>query len=192
MDMGGGEKQLSPQTMEKPVIAYGITKLAAGQLSRLMCEQKGIRHIWGRFFSVYGEYNGKDAMVISAILNFIKGEKMSCTEGNQVRDYLYSEDAARALYLLAQKGISGKTYCIGYGDGQRIRTIIECIRNLINPRISIGFGEVPYGNEPMRLVADITELTHDTGFVPQYTFEEGIAKTIQWVRQKIEKGETLQ
>lgn len=191
-EYGNSEDIISPHTIAKPTTAYGTAKLAAGQLSRLLCDQKGIGHIWARFFSVYGEYNGEDAMIISAIIRFLNGQSFPCTMGEQIWDYLYAEDAARALYLLAQKGIAGKTYCVGYGEGRPLHDYIVCMRDMISKDLQVEFGAVPYGSGPMKLVADISELTQDTGFKPQYTFEKGIAKTIQWVWRQKEKGEVLQ
>ena len=188
-EYGNCEGSISPQTIEKPTTAYGISKLSAGQLSRLLCQQKGIGHIWTRFFSVYGEYNGRDSMIISIILKLLNREKPSCTSGDQIWDYLYAEDAARALYLLAKRGVSEKTYCVGYGSGQPIHDYIACIRDVIDAELPIGFGDIPYGDGPFKLVADISDLTADTGFVPQYSFEAGIRKTICWAKQSLEKGE---
>ena len=101
-------------------------------------------------------------------------------------DYLYSEDAARALYLLGQKGRDGRTYCIGSGQARPLREYIEMLRDAINPALPLGIGEVPYGeNQVMYLCADISDLTRDTGFVPEVTFEEGIRRTIEYCGRSI-------
>ena len=62
---------------------------------------------------------------------------------------------------------------------------IEAIRNAINPSLPIGFGEVEYyPGQVMYLCADTSSLTGDTGFAPEYTFEQGIRETVDWFREE--------
>lgn len=180
-EYGRFEGSLNADTPTFPENGYGIAKLCAGQMTRILCEQKGIRHMWTRILSIYGPFDGAGTMVMSTICKLLKGERPACTLGEQMWDYLYSEDAGLAMYLLAEKGISGKTYCIGSGQVRPLREYIEEIRNAAAPEAEIGFGEIPYGEKQvMYLCADISELTKDTGFVPRFTFREGIVKTVDW------------
>lgn len=180
-EYGRFEGKLKSDTPAFPENGYGIAKLCAGQMTRILCEQKGIRHIWTRILSIYGPFDGAATMVMSTIVKLLKGEHAACTRGEQMWDYLYSEDAGYAMYLLGEKGVAGKTYCIGSGQARPLREYIEEIRNAAAPKAEIGFGEIPYGEKQvMYLCADIEELTKDTGFVPRYTFAEGIAKTVNW------------
>lgn len=183
-EYGRFEGKLNAKVPAFPENGYGIAKLCAGQMTRILCEQKGIAHIWTRILSIYGPYDGAGTMVMSTIGKLLKGEHQQCTAGEQMWDYLYSGDAARAMYLLAKKGISGKTYCIGSGTVKPLKEYITEIKNAIDPDAQIGFGEVAYSpKQVMYLCADITELKEDTGFEPQTTFTDGIAKTINWCRQ---------
>lgn len=183
-EYGRFEGCLNADTPTFPENGYGIAKLCAGQMTRILCEQKGIRHIWTRILSIYGPFDGAATMVMSTIVKLLTGEHASCTQGEQMWDYLYSEDAGYAMYLLGEKGIAGKTYCIGSGQARPLREYIEEIRNTAAPGAEIGFGEIPYSEKQvMYLCADISELTKDTGFVPRYTFAEGIAKTVNWCSQ---------
>ena len=111
------------------------------------------------------------------------------TKGEQQWDYLYAKDAGLALYLLGERGVCGKTYCIGSGQTRLLKDYITVIRDHIDINLPIGIGERPYAEKQvMYLCADITELEKDTGFVPQYNFECGIAETIDWVRENYEKN----
>lgn len=180
-EYGRFEGCLKADTPAFPENGYGIAKLCAGQMTRILCEQKGIQHIWTRILSIYGPFDGAGTMVMSTIVKLLQGEKPSCTLGEQMWDYLYSEDAALAMVLLAEKGVGGKTYCIGSGTARPLREYIEAIRNTAAPEAEIGFGEIPYHEKQvMYLCADISELTEDTGFVPRFTFQEGIVKTVNW------------
>lgn len=69
-------------TKFNPVTAYGIAKYAAGILSKKMCEQKGIKHIWGRIFSVYGPHDNEETMLSYAIDCFERGETAKFSAGN--------------------------------------------------------------------------------------------------------------
>lgn len=179
---------LTPDTPTFPEMGYGIGKLCAGQMSRVLCEEKKIIHIWTRILSVYGPCDGASSMVMSTIRKLLKGEKPSFTKGEQLWDYLYSKDAAKAMYLLGEKGISGKTYCIGSGTTQTLKEYIETIKNQINPNADMGYGEIPYSEKQvMHLCADIENLVKDTGFEADYSFEEGIKETIEWFQKTIEE-----
>lgn len=186
-EYGRFEGVLSSTTPCFPENGYGIAKLSAGMLTRIRCEQLGMKHIWTRILSVYGPYDGEQTLVISMIRKLMRGESPETTKGEQIWDFIYAGDAARAFRLIADKGIHGKIYPIGSGIGKPLREYIEAIGLETNPDIEIGFGKIPYGEKQvMHLCADISELTKDTGFVPMVSFEEGIKNTVEWCR-RIEK-----
>ncbi|MBO4904678.1 MAG: NAD(P)-dependent oxidoreductase [Lachnospiraceae bacterium] len=175
--------KLSADTPCDPENEYGRAKLAASKDTRDLCRELGMRHIWPRILSIYGPYDGERTMVISVIRTLLQGGRPALTKGEQMWDYLYSEDAATALLLLAEKGTDGRVYPIGSGTARPLREYIEIIRDEIDPKLPLGFGEIPYSpKQVMHLCADITELTKDTGFNPQVSFEEGAGKTIAYVR----------
>lgn len=175
---------LNSRTPVFPENGYGIAKLCAGQMSRVICEQKGMKHIWARVLSVYGPFDNAGTMIMSTIGKILHGETPSLTKGEQLWDYIYSQDAAKAFLLLAEHGADGKVYCIGSGKAFPLAYYIECVRNLINPDVNLGMGAIPYQpKQIMYLCADISELTKDTGFVPVYTFDEGIRRTITWYKE---------
>lgn len=173
--------KLSGELAANPETGYGIAKLCAGQMSRAFCREKGIRHIWARILSVYGPGDKDRTMVMSGILAMLNGTVPKYTEGGQIWDYLYCDDAAEACYLAAQKGRDGAVYCIGSGVERRLRAYIEDIRDVVNPAQRIAFGEIPYyDKQVMYLCADISRLREDTGFEPKIPFKEGIRRTAEW------------
>lgn len=170
---------LTPSTPCFPENGYGIAKLAAGNMSRIECEKLGIAHAWARILSVYGPRDSRSTMVSGLIDKLLKGEKPALTEGVQKWDYLYSYDAALAFVLIAKHGVDGKTYVLGGGKALPLKEYIGEIRDFIDPNLPLGFGEVPYGpKQVMCLEADISELTEDTGFIPQTPFSDGIKATV--------------
>lgn len=183
-EYGRVEGRIKPSTPTFPENGYGIAKLCAGQMSRILCEQKQMEHIWTRILSIYGPFDGKNTMIMSVIGKLLNGEKPELTRGEQQWDYLYAKDAGYAMYLLGEKGISGKTYCIGSGKTLPLAQYVRQLRDHISTELPLGFGEIEYApKQVMNLCADISELTADTGFRPRYSFEEGIKETIDWYKE---------
>lgn len=175
--------KLSADTPCDPENEYGRAKLNTSEETRKLCRELGIRHIWPRILSIYGPYDGEKTMVMSLIRQLLQGDRPALTKGEQMWDYLYSEDAATAMMLLAEKGIDGKIYPIGSGIAKPLKEYIEIIRDEIDPKLPLGFGEVPYSpKQVMHLCADISGLKEDTGFEPSVSFEEGARRTIAFVR----------
>lgn len=184
-EYGRVEGKLTALTPTFPENGYGIAKLCAGQMSRILCEQKNMDHIWTRILSVYGPYDGENTMIMSVIRKLAHGEKPSLTEGKQQWDYLYSKDAGYAMYLLGEKGVSGKIYCIGSGQTKALSEYVKILRDNISKDLELGFGEIAYApKQVMHLCADITDLEIDTGFEPKYSFEDGIKETIEWYKDR--------
>ena len=177
--------KLAPDTPCNPENGYGIAKYGAGKLTRIEASKLGIKHIWVRILSTFGPFDGSQTMVMSGIAKMAKGEKASYTKGEQMWDYLYCKDAANAFYLAATKGKDKSVYTIGSGNVRPLKEYITAIRDAVDPALDIGFGEVDYyPGQVMYLCADISPLTEDTGFTPEYTFEEGIRETVKWFKEE--------
>lgn len=183
-EYGRVEGKLRPDIPAFPENGYGMAKLCAGEMSRTECKKLGLRHIWVRILSIYGPGDNPYTLVRSAIETFLDGKPACFTAGEQLWDYLYSEDAARAILLAGEKGRDGAVYPLGGGSAKPLKEYILTIRNAIAPEAESGLGlrEYPEG-QVMHLEADISALTQDTGFVPQIDFETGIGRTIDWVKE---------
>ena len=182
-EYGRVAEKLGADTKCNPESGYGIAKYAAGKMSRLLASQSGIRLCYARVLSVYGEGMLSGTFIMYLIKTLLGGEKPSLTKCEQLWDYMYVRDAARALLSIAEKGIDGRVYPIGSGNARPLREYAEIIRDIINPSSELGFGEKDYyPYQPMYLCADINSLKKDTGFKPQYSFENGIKKTIEWYK----------
>lgn len=195
-EYGRVEGELTPQTAAAPENEYGRCKLAAGIESARLCAELGMRHSWMRVLSVYGPFDGQNTMIMSVIRGLLSGQRVPLTKGGQIWNYLYSGDAARALYLLGESDIGKKdgnhtgargdsaVYCLAGSSACELREyILKLCRTVGADEKLLGFGDIPYGDrQVMYLTADIASLTSDTGFVPETTFEEGIKRTVEWVR----------
>lgn len=178
-------KKIDETTQERPETLYGIAKLAAGRLAAEYCRQNKMRCNWARIFAVYGPYENDYILTSYVIRTLLNGEEPVLTPCEQVWDYLYSEDAVHALWLIAQTARDSGIYCVGSGAPRQVKEYVSIIRDRIDRELTLGIGKKSYGDgQIMHLEADISKLKEDTGFVPKYSFEEGIAKTIDWYRKE--------
>lgn len=175
-------EKISPDSPVNPSTPYGASKLAAGYLAGMLCRELGMECIWPRIFSVYGKYEKETTMVASGLRKMLAGEPTEFTPAMQRWDYLYSRDAGRAFYLIGEKGKGGSVYCVGSGQARPLKEYIEEMAALTGAG-KPGIGAKPYPpGAVMNLCADIGTLTGDTGFIPEYTFEQGIRETIEWIK----------
>lgn len=191
-EYGRVEGELNASVPVWPENGYGMAKLCAGQMSRVMCERFGMRHLWTRILSVYGPFDGAQSLVSSAIRLFAAGENGAFTGGEQKWDYLYSRDAARLMLALGEKGQHGKIYCLGSGSARELRTYIEDIYDAVREyrhmppedetqrREHLGIGQLPYpAKQVMYLCADTTALRDDLGELTLTPFAQGIRETVE-------------
>ncbi len=174
---------LTPDLPVKPESGYGIAKYAAGKLSAMLCKSLGMRQCWVRILSVYGPNDGENSLISYLIREFKAGNSPQLTKCEQMWDYLYADDAADAILAVGEKGVDGKAYPLGSGNGRRLSAYVEDIKNVINPSIEVQYGAKEYyPHQPMHLVADIRELTKDTGWLPSLSFKEGVHLLLAYKR----------
>ena len=179
------DEPLRPDTPTFPRTAYGMAKLAAGGLSRVLCQQAGIRHCHARILSVYGAADRPQTLVSTCVDTMLRGEAPELTDCTQIWDYLYVRDAARALYAMLVHGRDGAVYPVGSGEARPLRDYVLDIRALTGCEATPRFGARTLPPDAVRhLQADITSLTADTGFVPQTSFREGIKDIIRQRRKE--------
>lgn len=170
---------LTPDLPVNPESGYGIAKYTAGKMSAMLCKQLGLRFNWLRILSVYGKNDGENSLISYTIRELKNGRSPEFTKCEQDWDYLNSEDAARAFLAVAEKGIDGKIYPLGYGKGRKLSEYLIDIQKIINPEIKLEFGKKEYyPHQPMHLVADVSELIKDTCWNPEVNFINGIKEIL--------------
>ena len=158
-----------------PITAYGVSKLAAGRLCALECRTLGLEFNWVRILSIYGENDSDESAIKCLMRSCHEGQSMKLGPCTHVWDYLYADDAGEALYLIADKGGTGKVYPLGSGNGRPLKEYVREICEVIDPSYQPEYGAFGYGKDSIvHLEADITELTADTGWMPHTQFKEGI------------------
>ena len=119
----------------------------------------------------------------------LAGERPALTAGAQRWDYLYVGDAAGAVAEAATNERATGDYNLGSGTAPTLRSIVERIRDLIDPALPLGFGEVPYRpDQVMHLQADVGRLRADLGWSPRVGLDEGLRRTVEWYREHRRAG----
>lgn len=166
---------IHPDSPTHPISGYGMAKLCAGQMTRALCKEFSIRHIWPRIVSIYGKNDAPKTLINTLISSLQKGESPKLTSGEQMWDYLYADDAAEALHLMAEKGRDGAVYILGSGHTQKLKDFMRDVRDAVNKDIPLKLGEIAYlPDQAMYLEADIESLRQDTGWCPRTDFTMGI------------------
>ncbi len=127
-EYGLANVKLDENTPAFPVTGYGMAKLCAGQMSRKLCEELGIKHIWARILSVYGKNDNPNTLISYLISCFEKGETPLLTDCEQTWDYLHIDDCAEILYKLSFFGENGKTYVMGSGCAMQLKECVNIVR----------------------------------------------------------------
>lgn len=188
----GSQAEYGPYTQRipedappRPTTLYGVTKLSAGLLTQELCHRLAVRFAWLRLFSSYGEMDNPGWLIPDLILRLLKGQRPALTAGTQQWDYLYVHDAAAAICAVAEHPDAAGIFNLGSGQTHTIRSVVEKVRDLINPRLPLGFGEVPFRpNQVMHLQADIERLRGEVGFSPRVALDDGLARTVEWYREQ--------
>lgn len=189
-EYGNTDGVMAPDMPCNPNNGYGIMKYCAGKMAAIEARRRGLPFNWCRIGSAYGPFTADYTLVTGALAKMLNGERVKFTKGGQKWSFIYNGDVAHALYLVGEKGRDQSVYNIAGSESGLLRDYILAMRDLVNPTLAIGIGEVPYyENQIFNLEADISSLMEDTGYQPRYRFEEGIKETIKWIRhRKIEAG----
>lgn len=165
----------------RPTTLYGAAKLSTCLLADQLCRLYGMRFAWLRLFSAYGPGDSPEWMIPSLILSLAKRRRPALTEGRQLWDYIYVTDAAEAVYQAARNPEASGVFNLGSGEARTVRHVAERIRDLVDPSLALGFGEVPYRpDQVMHLQACIDRLRAATGWQPRVPLDEGLRLTVEW------------
>lgn len=185
-EYGPHDAVLTEETPARPITAYGVAKLRAGVTTAKLCGLAGVRHVWLRLLATYGPKDDERHLIPSVISSLLRGERPRLTAGEQLWDYLYVEDAARAVAAAVNPGARG-VFNLGSGRAATVRAVAERLRDLIDPSAVLGFGEVPYApGQLMRIETSIERLRRATGWEPRVGLEEGLGRTVEWHRTRLE------
>ena len=168
------------QTPLRPSLPYSEAKEALGRYI-LAAELEGVTTAWGRIFFSFGPGDRTRRLVPSAVQALLAGEPFECSQGSQIRDFVYVEDLADAIAALLASAVNGPVN-LASGVPRTLRSIVEMIASELGRTDLVRFGRVTATGldaEPM-LAGDVRRLTDEVGWRPSTGFEEGIRRTIAW------------
>jgi len=162
----------------RPTTLYGAAKLASAILLERLAAIQGMRFAWLRLFSSYGPGDDPSWLIPFISRKLLQGETPPLTAGEQIWDYIHVADVAAAIIAAAESEASG-VFNLGSGQAVALRSLIEQVRDLIDPKLSLGFGQIPYRpDQVMHLEANIAKLTATTGWRPKVRLADGLAETV--------------
>lgn len=181
-EYGPWQHNISEETPTRPVTAYGASKLAACLQTQEICRRAGARFVWLRLVSVYGPDDNLDWVVPFVGRTLLEGKSPALTSGEQQRDFLYVEDAADAICAVLENERVEGIYNLSSGHAPRLRETLEQLRDLIDPALPLGFHERP-SEVVTNLRANPSRLCAATGWQPRTSLEEGLYRTVGWLKE---------
>ncbi len=191
-DLHDADGLFTEETPYAPSSPYSASKAGSDHLVRAWNRTYGLPTVITNCSNNYGPYHFPEKLIPLIILNALSGKPLPVYgNGEQIRDWLYVDDHARALYKVATEGKIGDTYCIG-GHNERknidvVKTICAILDKIIDkkPNGIVNFAELitfvaDRPGHDLRYAIDATKMKNDLGWEPLETFESGIEKTIQW------------
>lgn len=194
-DLEGPEDLFTEATSYSPSSPYSASKASSDHLVRAWHRTYGLPTLITNCSNNYGPFHFPEKLIPLVILNALKGKKLPVYgSGQQIRDWLYVEDHARALYLVLTKGRSGETYNIGGHNEKANIDVVKDICRLLEDILpdspysklnSNGFESlITYVKDrpghDVRYAIDASKIERELGWKPEESFESGIRKSVEW------------
>ena len=189
-DLDGTTDLFTESTPYAPSSPYSASKASSDHLVRAWYRTYGLPVIITNCSNNYGPYHFPEKLIPLVILNALDGKALPIYgQGNQIRDWLFVEDHARALYQVVTKGIVGETYNIGGHNEKQNIDVVKTICAILD-ELQPQKNNMPYASlmtfvkdrpgHDLRYAIDASKIQNDLGWTPQETFETGIRKTVEW------------
>ena len=185
----GAEGLFSETTPYDPRSPYSASKASSDHLARAWQHTYGLPVVVSNCSNNYGPYHFPEKLIPLVTLNALEGKPLPVYgKGDNVRDWLHVEDHARALHLIATKGVAGESYNVGGRNERTNLQVVEAICDVLDElrpiagqrrRDLITFVADRPGHDA-RYAIDATKLETELGWTARETFETGLRKTIQW------------
>lgn len=191
-DLHGTDDLFTESTPYSPSSPYSATKASSDHLVRAWNRTFGLPVIVTNCSNNYGPYHFPEKLIPLMILNALAGKALPVYgEGNQVRDWLYVDDHARALFLVATTGVVGETYNIGGHNEKKNIEVVHAICSLLEelvPNKPSGISSykelITYVTDrpghDLRYAIDASKIERELGWKPAESFESGLRKTVEW------------
>lgn len=191
-DLKGTTDLFTETTPYSPSSPYSASKASSDHLVRAWRRTFGLPVVITNCSNNYGPFHFPEKLIPLMILNALDGKPLPVYgDGQQIRDWLFVEDHARALYLVATQGEVGETYNIGGHNEKTNLEVVETICALLDELKPSQHGNVKHYKEliqfvqdrpghDLRYAIDASKIERELGWKPLETFETGLRKTVQW------------
>ena len=191
-DLHGTDDLFTEETPYAPSSPYSASKAGSDHLVRAWNRTYGLPVVVTNCSNNYGPYHFPEKLIPLTILNALAGKPLPVYgNGEQIRDWLYVEDHARALYKVATEGKSGETDNIGGHNERKNIDVVRTICAILDKVVAQKPGNITHfadlitfvtdrPGHDLRYAIDAAKIQRDLGWVPQETFESGIEKTVHW------------
>lgn len=205
-DLEGPEDLFTETTPYAPSSPYSASKASSDHLVRAWRRTYGLPTLVTNCSNNYGPYHFPEKLIPLVILNALEGKPLPVYgKGNQIRDWLFVEDHARALYKVVTEGKIGETYNIGgHNEKQNIEVVhticalLDELRPLSQTALGIKahkdlitFVQDRPGHD-IRYAIDASKIQRELGWSPEETFESGIRKTVIWYLENLNWAQRVQ
>ena len=188
-DLHGTDDLFTETTPYAPSSPYSASKASSDHLVRAWQRTYGLPTLITNCSNNYGPCHFPEKLIPLVILNALEGKPLPIYgKGDQIRDWLYVEDHARALYQVVTEGEVGETYNIGgHNEKQNIEVVTticgildELAPSRFSPYASLIEHVTDRPGHDLRYAIDAAKIERELGWTPEETFESGIRKTVQW------------
>lgn len=174
-EYGPHVEQIHENSVCNPNTEYGKSKLKVYNEMARLCEVAGVKYREPRFFSLYGPGDYEGTMIISTLRAMLKNEPCKLTQGIQMWDFLYIDDAIDALCCLCEQDCPNGAYNFGSGDVRQLKDYIMEMAEITNTKSDLKFGAVPYPFTGMvSLWPDVSRLKQELNWRAKTNFADGI------------------
>lgn len=195
-EVENGEELLlfTEKTAYAPSSPYSASKASSDHLVRAWSRTYGFPTIVTNCSNNYGPYHFPEKLIPLVILNALEGKPLPIYgKGDQIRDWLYVEDHARALYTVITQGKPGETYNIGGHNEKKNLDVVQTICDLLDeivPKEGSYRDQITYVTDrpghDRRYAINADKISRKLGWKPLETFDSGIRKTIDWYLKNTE------
>lgn len=188
-DLHGVDDLFTETTPYAPSSPYSASKAASDHLVRAWQRTYGLPVLLTNCSNNYGPYHFPEKLIPLVILNALDGKPLPVYgNGQQVRDWLFVEDHARALLQVVTRGVVGETYNIGGHNEQKNLDVVHAICDLLDelqPRANGSYREqvtfvTDRPGHDLRYAIDASKIERELGWTPAETFPSGLRKTVRW------------
>lgn len=175
-------------TSYAPSSPYSASKASSDHLVRAWLRTYGLPTIITNCSNNYGPYHFPEKLIPLVILNALEGKALPIYgKGDQIRDWLYVEDHARALYKVVTEGQVGETYNIGGHNEKQNLEVVQTICSILDvlvPKDTPYVEQITYVTDrpghDRRYAIDASKMSQELNWQPEETFETGLRKTVEW------------